>query len=293
MAVFGIDYAWGRPGVHALRKAKVNFVCRYLSHDTSGKNLTLAEAWQLSGAEILLVVVWETTAKRALDGHRAGAVDAEDALKQAAACGMPDDRPIYFAVDFDASASQQGKINDYLTGTASVLGLDRVGIYGGYGPVKRALDADKARFGWQTYAWSGGKWDSRAHIQQYSNDHTINEVSVDHDRAMKNDYGQWKIAGPPPDQVENLEIDGQFGPRTCTALQRALNRHLNTDLPDGGTFDTATKKALQTYLKVTPDGRVGPATVRALQRRVGAGVDGAWGAETTSALQYALNCGEF
>ncbi|WP_165503295.1 glycoside hydrolase domain-containing protein, partial [Actinomadura fibrosa] len=32
-----------------------------------------------------------------------GEADARDAAAQAAWCGMPDDRPIYFAVDWDAT----------------------------------------------------------------------------------------------------------------------------------------------------------------------------------------------
>jgi hypothetical protein len=121
----GIDYAFGRPTMAALKSAGIKFVCRYLSHSPS-KNLTAAEARKLTDAGIWIVVVWETTAKRALDGHAAGAADAKDARGQ-------------------------------------------VGIYGGYGPVKRALDGGHAKWAWQTYAWSGGRWNSRAQLQQYSN----------------------------------------------------------------------------------------------------------------------------
>lgn len=197
MAVFGVDYAWGRPGAAALKRAGAKFACRYLSHDTTGKNLTRAEADDLSDAGIWLVVVWESTAKRPLDGRSAGVADARDAAAQAAACGMPAGRPIYFAADWDAAASQQGKINAYLDGAASVIGRDRVGLYGGYGPVKRAFDAKKITYGWQTYAWSGGRWDKRAQLQQYSNDHEINGVGVDYDRAVDSDYGQWRVGVAP------------------------------------------------------------------------------------------------
>src|SRR5437868_1605117 len=169
MSVFGVDYAWGRPGVPALKEAGAKFVCRYLSHDTTGKNLTRAEAEQLSEGGLWLVVVWETMASRALAGRPGGATDAEHAAKQAQHCGMPPDRPIYFAVDFDAASRQQSAINAYLDGVASVLGRDRVGLYAGYWPLKRAFDTEKITYGWQTYAWSGGNWDFRAQLQQYSN----------------------------------------------------------------------------------------------------------------------------
>jgi Domain of unknown function (DUF1906) len=196
----------------SLTSAGVTFVCRYLSHSPS-KNLTQHEARRLTDAGIWIVVVWETTAKRALDGRAAGAADAKDARTQANACGMPTGRPVYFAVDWDASSGQQGAINDYLDGAASVLGRAQVGIYGGYGPVKRALDSGHATWGWQTYAWSGGRWAGGARLQQYSNGHTLGGVAVDYDRATKDDYGQWRIGATPEGEddvalVSSLGTDG-------------------------------------------------------------------------------------
>lgn len=195
--MFGIDYAWGRPGVTAMKNAGVKFVCRYLSHDTTGKNLTEAEAKQLSSADIWIVVVWESSAKRTLSGYAAGVADAKAAEAQAKACEMPAGRPIYFAVDFDASSGQQAAINSYLDGAASVLGRGRVGLYAGYYVIKRAFDAGKIAYGWQTYAWSGGHWDSRAQLQQYSNGHRLNGVGIDYDRSMHADFGQWKVGVSP------------------------------------------------------------------------------------------------
>jgi hypothetical protein len=142
---FGVDYAWFSTDLKALIAALkahgVTFVARYLSH-SSGKNLTPDEAAALSAAKIAITVVWETAADRALAGHAAGAQDARDALAEAKACGMPAGRPIFFAVDFDASNGQEGAISTYLDGAASVLGKDRTGVYGGYNVVKHALDGD-------------------------------------------------------------------------------------------------------------------------------------------------------
>ncbi|TDC58379.1 DUF1906 domain-containing protein [Actinomadura sp. KC345] len=197
MAVFGVDYSWGRPGVAALKRAGVKFACRYLSHDTTGKNLTRAEADALSDAGIWVVVVWQNTKDGPLGGRSAGEADARDAARQAVACGMPDGRPIYFAADWDASPGQQDAINAYLDGAASVLGRDRVGLYAGHGPMKRAFDAGKMAYGWQTYAWSGGRWDSRAQLRQYLNEQTINGAAVDYNRAVADDYGQWRVGVSP------------------------------------------------------------------------------------------------
>ncbi|ARP73902.1 DUF1906 domain-containing protein [Streptomyces pluripotens] len=198
MSIPGVDYAWTHPGGEALQKAGKHFACRYLSTDAS-KNLTRAEADDLAAHEVSSVVVWETTAERALSGKSAGAADAKAAAAQATACGMPSSRPIYFAVDFDATPDDQTAINAYLDGAASVIGVSRVGLYGGYYPVKRALDAGKATWAWQTSAWSGGQWDSRAVIRQGA-ETTINGVSCDLDTALTTDYGQW-MPGKTPQET--------------------------------------------------------------------------------------------
>lgn len=273
MNLFGVDYAWGRPGAAALVRAGAHFACRYLSHDAS-KNLQRGEARELAAAGIDLVVVWETTARRPLDGRGAGAVDARTADRQADALGMPDDRPIYFAADWDATPAQQAAINAYLDGAASVLGRARVGLYGGYWPLSRALDAGKATWGWQTYAWSGGRWTPDACLQQYSNGHTINGVSVDYNRAVKADFGQWRPDGGPaaPDwQEDMMRRLPTLGPgstgehvQTVQGLLRARS-HPEVEI-DGayGPVTDAAVKAVQRWGGVTVDGIVGPATWRVL-----------------------------
>jgi hypothetical protein len=170
----------------------VTFVCRYLSH-SAGKNLTRKEADTLTAGGIWMAVVWETTADRALSGKAGGIADAKEALRQATVCGMPDDRPIYFAVDWDASASQQSAINQYLIGCASVLGVDRVGLYAGYGPITRAFSAGVIAWGWQTYAWSGGELSTKAQLYQYSNGHTVGGIGCDYNHGLHDDFGQWKV----------------------------------------------------------------------------------------------------
>lgn len=210
--MFGVDYAWGRPSTGALKAAGVEFVCRYLSHDATGKNLDRAEADTLSSAGIWLAVVWESTASRALDGYAAGAQDARDAQAQAQACGMPADRPIYFAVDFDATG-QEAAITAYFDGAASMLGKDRIGVYGGLAAIRAVLGGGHCAWGWQTYAWSGGQWDGQAHLQQYSNDHTIDGVGLDYDRSLTADFGQWRVGvtpGTTPTPQEDDMPQGQL-----------------------------------------------------------------------------------
>jgi hypothetical protein len=203
MTIFGIDYAWGRPSVASMMAAGVKFAARYLSHDTSGKNLSRSEADRLAKAGIWCVVVWETTASRAKTGGRAGgAADAKAAQSQAALCGMPGSRPIYFAVDFDAQKADWPKITEYFKGVISVLDLGRVGMYGGYDPIRWGFDDHLITWGWQTYAWSGGRRDQRIHLYQYLNDQRVGGVDCDYDLAYKTDYGQWKPGVLPTVPVE-------------------------------------------------------------------------------------------
>lgn len=209
MPLEGIDYAWGRPSIVSLQAGGFHFACRYLSHDTSGKNLDHAEAVRLTNGNIWIVVVFEQTADRMLAGFSQGSADAVFAAAQAQGCGMPEGRPIYFACDFDATAGQQSAINAYLDGAAAQIGRERVGIYGGIHPVSRALDAGKIHWAWQTYAWSGGVWDSRAQIQQYHNDIVVDGVGCDRDRAMIEthpDYGQWQIGAVPDMALTSADI---------------------------------------------------------------------------------------
>jgi hypothetical protein len=197
---YGVDYAWGRPGGAALQAAGVQFAARYLSHDET-KAVDRAEADDLAAHGIWLAVVFEDTEQRPLSGRAAGVADAQMASAQAIAAGMPDGRPIYFAADFDVTPDQQVAVNEYLAGACSVLGAGRVGVYGGFWTVSRALDAGVAAWGWQTVGWSGGQWDPRAVLRQPGGTVTIGGVDCDTDTAMATDYGQWmpgRVPTPPP-----------------------------------------------------------------------------------------------
>jgi len=203
----GVDYPWQHPGGAALKAAGKVFACRYLSYDPS-KNLTRTEADDLAAHGIWAVLVWEATANRAGAGRAAGVADAKTAEAQAAAAGMPSGRPIYFAVDYDAVPTA---VDAYFQGVASVIGLARTGVYGGYRVVKHLKDAGLASWIWQTTAWSGGQWDPRANLQQPLGTVRINGAECDIDTAHTPDYGQWMPGKTPlteddmtPEQANQL-----------------------------------------------------------------------------------------
>lgn len=210
MTTYGVDYPWQHPAPAALAAAGKTFAARYLSHDPS-KDVTRAEAAALAEAGIWCVVVWETTAGRALAGRAGGIADAKEAAALAEACGMPGSRPIYFAVDFEPASTQMPSVLAYLDGAASVLGAARTGVYGGYATVHAALDGGHAHWAWQTTAWSAGRWDPRAVIRQAAEQVHIGGAEVDLDTAYAADFGQWKPGITPqeddmtPDQEAKLD----------------------------------------------------------------------------------------
>lgn len=205
MGVFqeGVDYSWARPGGAALKRAGKSFAWRYLYADgQGGKGLDKSELDDLTANGVEVVVGYEAGASRSLDGRQAGIDDANAALAQLRALGLPN-MPIYLATDFDAPDYNAGNdprldlgpIADYYDGAKSVLG-DNTGAYGSYYVIKRLFDAGIIKWGFQTYAWSGGQWDPRAQLQQYLNGQNINGA-VDLTRAMAENYGQASKAGGP------------------------------------------------------------------------------------------------
>jgi hypothetical protein len=207
--VYGVDYSWARPSPSSLKAQGFAFAARYLSWNTSGKNISAGEAHSLEQAGLDVVLVWEDGASDALDGYAKGVQEAQAAEAQAVAAGMPAGRPIYFACDFDAQPSQEGAIEAYFDGVASVIGRGRTGVYGGYGLVDRLFNAGKVTWAWQTYAWSNGNWDARAQLRQIENG--IEGGSCDKDEAVAADFGQWGAAPPPAPKPPTATPDKPTG----------------------------------------------------------------------------------
>jgi len=220
VARFGVDFSFDPPSIPELLAAGVTFAIRYLSDD-SRKNLTPPEARRLSDAGIDLVVVWQTSKGFMLEGHDAGARDAAAARAQADACGMPDGRPIYFALDIDPNPlteAQWAQVDGYLDGAASVLGQPAIGVYGGWQAIDRLVGGGLAAWGFQTSSWSAGWWSPLAHLQQYAHNVALGSGLVDHDRATSDNFGQWRVG-------MQLVTRAQWGarpPKNQTPLNRAV-----------------------------------------------------------------------
>ncbi|GAB6902166.1 DUF1906 domain-containing protein [Kineosporia succinea] len=193
----GIDYSFDRPSPQAVRRAGYSFVVRYLAPEGSGKALTRSEAGQLRAAGLDVVCVWQAYGdwKHDLSGGRAkGAEHATRAAERLAACGGPAAAPIYFAVDFDPRPAQLDTIAGYAQGVAQVLGLARTGVYGGITTITHLFDQQLITYGWQTRAWSRGRWDDRAQLRQVEVESRLDGAAVDLDTAHAPDFGQWDYA---------------------------------------------------------------------------------------------------
>jgi hypothetical protein len=193
---YGVDYSFARPSPASIRAQGFTFAARYVSGDPGGgKDLSHAEADALIAAGIDVVVVWEASSTAALNGYNQGVSDARTANAEAASCGEPASRPIYFAVDFETNSGSIGAVSAYFAGVASVLGVARTGAYGGIYTIESLFNEGRIAFGWQTYAWSGGAWDGRAQLRQIQNG--IDNDEEDEDEAVASDFGQWGTGAAP------------------------------------------------------------------------------------------------
>jgi hypothetical protein len=184
--VLGLDSMQGvRPS--AIPHTGVHFEARYIAPGNP-KTLTRTELAGLQHYGTRVVATWEQGAMDMLGGYRAGHSAARRAQRGLNSLGIPH-AAVYFCADFDVTTAQQGAINSYLRGAASVIGLHRTGLYGGYWAIKGAFDAHVIHYGWQTYAWSGGRWDPRAALHQYSVNQYRAGTTVDLNLAVHRNYG--------------------------------------------------------------------------------------------------------
>lgn len=270
----GVDYAWSHPGGSALKEAGYTFACRYSSNDPH-KDISRAEADDLAAHGVWTVIVRETTANRARAGRAAGAADARAAVARATSAGMPTDRPLYFAIDYDAPLSDRAAICDYFRGVASVIGLARTGGYGGYGQLRWLIDAGLITWVWQTAAWSRKRLLPGRHIYQYARTVTLGGVSCDVNEALVSDFGQWMPGRTPttthqqeaPDVDLNDKITIPASPWNDQPVTDTVGRLIGfTNLKADATHTVATKTLAATVANT--------AAITALAKALGDAHDG-------------------
>lgn len=201
----GIDYSstahTNSPGADVLNLLGKKFVGRYAVGDKSplGRGIHAAEYQRMVAGNIDVFLYWQTTTNWTLGGWDAGVNGAKNAQFNINAAGMPAETPVYFAVDFDAAQYQMAAIDECLEGAASVLGAERVGVYGGWAVIDHCVKAGTAKWFCQTLAWMYGRgWHPAAHLHQYGFNAWIDGTNCDLVRATVENYGQAIPPAAPP-----------------------------------------------------------------------------------------------
>lgn len=212
----GVDFSGARPSGLCLAQNGKTFAGRYFGPGGSWKHATRAEVTALTAFGVQIVSLVEGEIRDALGGYAKGVTHAQLAHTTAVTAGMPPDRPMYFAVDWDASTTELARVVDYLAGAASVIGWGRVGVYGGYRTIDYLHARGKGAWWFQTYAWSAGRWHAANYIEQYRNGVTVCGGAVDLCRSKRPDFGQWRPGqispnpGPAGPGGSNTETPWEF-----------------------------------------------------------------------------------
>lgn len=205
----GVDYSFSRPDIDCLWRAGYRFAVRYATGLSSRKQADRAELAALIARGFHVVVTYQDGTSDMLRGRDEGVKDAWAAAADARDFGMPADRPVYFTLDRDPNsltASQMNAVKSYLDGAASVLGRQRVGIYAGFRGIEELVPR-WAPWGWQTFAWSGGRISDKAHFRQYRNGVSTCGGQVDLNESYKPDFGQWPITAAQPEEDDMKAIE--------------------------------------------------------------------------------------
>lgn len=264
-----------------LKAAGKDFVGRYAVTDKSpgGRGITAAEYQVMRAAGIEVFVYWEAQTSWMLGGWDAGVRAARDAVKNLQAAGMPTTMPVYYSHDIEPDPSHYAAVDECLRGAASVVQIQSVGLYGGWGVIDHVSRTKTAPWLCQTYAWSGGRLHPDAHLHQYNNyGNYIAGTDVDLVAALKPHYGQASdfVGKPKPpakpvyaqrfppalrknDPYTHRDKDGilwiELTPRTWIAKDKTERRQrAKDDAPEVGPSIEKGDKVTFVYAVHMPDG---------------------------------------
>ncbi|AKC02950.1 endolysin [Gordonia phage GordDuk1] len=175
----------------------------------SGKPIKKSWVDEMNKLGLTVISCWQFGKNATADwrkGFMGGVADANAALTKHKELGGDPSAPIFFAIDDDVTlATFNGPVSEYLKGAASILGVDRVGVYGSIRVVEWAVedeligkthDGSGRYYGWQTKAWSQGI-SKHACVYQRIVDTASNpgpivgSSRVDVNDVLTADYGQW------------------------------------------------------------------------------------------------------
>lgn len=162
--------------------------------------LKIAAVWQYGGAS-------NPDSMRGAAGGRSDALAADARLKEVGLVG----HPVFFAVDFDITLAEWNQTAvEYFRAAVTVLGRQRVGIYGHSRAVSWAqedgvvADLGGGRcLGWVTSSWSGAETGASYAVlyQRIHNTSGPSGVQVDVNDILADQWGWQPVETPKPPEV--------------------------------------------------------------------------------------------
>ena len=198
-----LDYAAGVLSAADLKAAGAVGAIRYVSDKRPGaswmlgKPMQLAEARDLNQAGLKIVSNYQFGKQETSDwlgGQSAGVSHANRGVEIHTAAGGPASAPIYASIDDNPTFEQyKQQVAPYLRGWESVIGHQRVGVYGNSKVIDWALQDGLGTWFWQ-HNWGTPKGfvHPAAHLHQFEIDaRKVAGVGVDLNNILKPQFGQW------------------------------------------------------------------------------------------------------
>lgn len=197
------DYAAGVLSAADIKAAGGLGAIRYVSDRRPGaqwmlgKPMLLEEARELYAAGLKIVSNYQFGKSSTADwlgGQAAGVTHAKRGWELHTAAGGPVAAPIYASIDDNPSYEQyKQQVAPYIRGWESVLGHQRVGIYGNSKTIEWALQDGLGAWFWQhNWGTPKGVVHPAAHLHQFEIDaRQVAGVGVDLNNILKPQFGQW------------------------------------------------------------------------------------------------------
>lgn len=197
------DYAAGVLKAADIKAAGALGAIRYVSDRRPnaqwmlGKPIQLSEARDLYQAGLKIVSNYQFGKADTADwlgGQAAGVTHATRGWELHTAAGGPVGAPIYVSIDDNPTLEQyKQQVAPYLRAWESVIGHQRVGIYGNSTTIDWALQDGLGSWFWQhNWGTPQGYIHPEAHLHQFEIDaRSVAGVGVDLNDILKPQFGQW------------------------------------------------------------------------------------------------------
>lgn len=198
-----LDYSAGVLSAADIKGAGAVGAIRYVSDRRPGaswmigKPMKVEESRELTQAGLKIVSNYQFGKGETSDwlgGQPAGISCAKRGVELHTAAGGPVTAPIYASIDDNPSYEQyKQQVAPYLRGWESVIGHQRVGVYGNSKVIDWALQDGLGSWFWQ-HNWGSpqGFVHPAAHLHQFEIDaRKVAGVGVDLNNILKAQFGQW------------------------------------------------------------------------------------------------------